>query len=278
MRTGGPVPYLVYPADEQDLLAALSMLRKAGMEYRFLGNGTNIVVADEGLRETLIRLTKAPVLRYRRRGDGRASAEVSGGFSLKRFLEESCRRGFSGLEELYWIPGTVGGAVKMNAGSFGVSVSACLERVAVATEEGRVEYLDAAQMGFGYRTSAISRGRCVLSAVFGLVPGDGRQIKEVMNRAYEERRKRHPMEYASAGSVFKAINGEPAWKYIEKAELKGARIGDACVSEKHANFIVNMGRARASDIKALVEHVKKKVLERTGVALEEEIEFWGFHE
>jgi UDP-N-acetylmuramate dehydrogenase len=277
MRAGGPVRYLVYPIDEADLLAAVKRLKEAGVGYRFLGNGTNIVVDDRGLDEALIRLTRLKMLRYTRMGDT-TLVDVSGGFPLKRLIEENCRRGLSGLEKLYWIPGSVGGAVTMNAGSFGVSISQSIQRVVVLNEEGGLDFLDDREMCFGYRTSAVKSRQCVLWARFGLVTGDAEEIRTHMDKVYAERKKRHPMEYPSAGSVFKGVDGEPAWKFIEKAGLRGFRIGDACVSEKHANFIVNLGHARASDIKALVESIKIKVFERTGAILEEEIEFWGFCE
>ncbi len=274
MRVGGPVSYIVYPVDEEDLMAAVKGLKGAGIAYRFLGNGTNIVVADEGLDEALIRLTKVSLLRYTST-DGGATAYVSGGFSLKRFIEENSRRGLSGLEKLFWIPGTIGGAVKMNAGSFGSSIAETLQGVAVINDNGELDHVEAPQLSFGYRSSSVTRRQCVLYARFGLTNRDGKDIRADMERCYKERTMRHPMEHPSAGSVFKGVSGEPAWKYIERAGLKGFRIGDACVSDKHANFIVNAGRAKASDIKALVDYIKTTVLERTGAVLEEEIEFWG---
>jgi len=275
MKVGGPARFLLYPSDERDLAVILKRLGDEGAKTRFIGNGTNIIVNDRGIDEALIRTTKMRHLRYRNTGDG-VMAEVSGGVSLKEFIRENAKRGLSGLEKLFGIPGTVGGAIKMNAGSFGSAVSDHLTAVRLADREGIAESAVEKGGGFGYRKSPVKPSQCVLSARFLLKEGDEAEILKDMDYVYGERRKRHPMEYPSAGSVFKGVAGEPAWKFIEKAGLKGVRVGGAQVSEKHANFIVNLGGAKAADIKALIDKVKKEVYEKLGVSLEEEVEFWGF--
>lgn len=277
MRVGGPVRYLAYPLEEGDLLKLLHTLKEKAIAYRFIGNGTNIIMSDRGLNEAAIRLTKMKHLRVEKRKDG-ASLEVSAGTPLKGVIRGAAQRGLSGLEKLYWIPGTIGGAVKMNAGSFGASISDALEGLRMVDDKGTVTSLERQNMAFGYRASPVKRRECVLSARFHLRTRNKKEILQDMEYVYTQRRKRHPMDVPSAGSVFKAVDGEPAWKFVENAGLKGFRIGNACISEKHANFIVNLGSATAEDVKHLIEKVKKEVYEHSGVSLEEEVELWGFDE
>jgi UDP-N-acetylmuramate dehydrogenase len=275
MKVGGPVRYLAYPADEADLLCLLATLKEKGIAHRLVGNGTNIIVHDRGLGEAVIRLTKIRNLRYRR-VEGGAKVEVSGGVSLKGLIRENAHRGLSGMEKLFWIPGTVGGAVKMNAGSFGSSIADTLDEVRVVDGKGHVLARKKADMAFGYRTSPIGSAQCVAGATFSLTDRDKGEILKDMEYVYTERKRRHPMELPSSGSVFKAVDGEPAWRLIEKAGLKGVKEGGAAVSEKHANFIVNLGYAKAEDIRRLIERIKTEVFEKLGVRLEEEVELWGF--
>jgi UDP-N-acetylmuramate dehydrogenase len=276
MKVGGPVSYLVYPRDEEDLLRVLGIAKEAGIKYRFVGNGTNIIVHDKGLKEAVIRTTRMKRMSYSKVDDD-AIAEVSGGTSLKGFIVNNVRRGLSGLEKLYWIPGTVGGGIKMNAGSFGSWISDTLESVRSVDKEGKITAFQKDEMGFGYRTSRVESSECVLTARFRLRNRNKDDIQKDMDYVFEERKKRHPMDFPSAGSVFKGVDGEPAWKFIEKAGLKGTSIGGAMVSDKHANFIINTGGARAEDVKLLIERIKKEVFEKMGVTLEEEVELWGFH-
>ena len=181
------------------------------------------------------------------------------------------------MEKLYWIPGTVGGGIKMNAGSFGQSISDTLEEINIIDKNGSLTRIGKDQFRFGYRVSPVNPTDCVVSARFVLKNRNKKEILQDMDYVYNERKKRHPMEYPSAGSIFKSVNNEPAWKFIEQAGLKGYSIGGACVSEKHANFIINLGWAKAQDIQDLIEKVKKEVYEKLGVALAEEVELWGFN-
>lgn len=276
MRVGGPVSHLIYPRDEEELLRVLRIAQEKGVKYRFLGNGTNIIVHDNGLREAVIRTTRMQLMNYKKTNEG-ALAEVSGGTSLKGFIVENARHGLAGLEKLYWIPGTIGGGIKMNAGSFGSRISDTLESVRLVDKNGKIVSFLKNEMGFGYRESRISPSECVLTAWFRLSSRNRDDIRKDMEFVYGERKKRHPMEFPSAGSVFKGVAGEPAWRLIEKAGLKGIAIGGAMVSDKHANFIVNTGGATAQDVKLLIDKIKNEVLEKTGVTLEEEVEFWGFN-
>ncbi len=276
MRVGGPARMLLYPADRADLQAMVRRLRDSGIPYRFLGNGTNIIVSDDGIGDALIRLSRMARLHFTKTPDG-AIAEVGGGFSLKRFIRECARRGLGGLEKLYWIPGSVGGGIRMNAGSFGQSISDTLTGIAVLDGRGQVIEKETAPGDFGYRASLVKQSECVISGRFQLKNADRAQLERDMDYVYRERKLRHPMDYPSAGSVFKGVNGQSAWWFVEEAGLRGYRIGDACVSDKHTNFIINMGHARARDIAALIKKIKDEVLARFGVTLEEEVELWGFN-
>ncbi len=275
MRVGGPARYLVFPRDESDLLETLKIFENEGIKWRMLGNGTNVIVSDSGINEALIKITdlkhfslieskKEVVLR------------VSGGYSLKDLILEMAKIGLGGLENLYSIPGTVGGAIKMNAGSFGLSIGDVVRKVTYVSSDLSRKELRREEIDFSYRHSPFLSNMCIIEAELLLLRKDKKRIMAEIERLSEERKKRHPLEFPSAGSIFKAVNGVPAWRYIERAGLKGLRIGDACVSEKHPNFIVNLGEAKASDVKSLIDKIKKEVFEREGVVLEEEVELWGF--
>ncbi|MBA4389668.1 MAG: UDP-N-acetylenolpyruvoylglucosamine reductase [Syntrophus sp. (in: bacteria)] len=276
MKVGGQAAFLAYPTDETDLADTLQFAGDKGIGYRFLGNGTNVIVSDKGINETLIRITKMKHTRYIKTKWG-ALADVSGGVSLRAFIKDTAQKGLSGLEKLYWIPGTVGGGIKMNAGSFGQSISDTLEEIRLINGKSAISTLTKDQLQFGYRKSPVHRSDCVISARFALKNRDKKEMLRDMDYVYSERKKRHPMEYPSAGSVFKSVGSEPAWKLIEKAGLKGFSLGGAQVSEKHTNFIVNLGWAKAQDIKDLIERIKKEVYEKLGVTLVEEVELWGFN-
>ena len=275
MRVGGRVAYLLYPEDEEDVTAAVAWLRDKDHPFRFLGNGTNVIVADEGMRGGVIRITRIRHLSFVRTR-GSTLVEASGGLPLASLIREACDRGLSGLEKLYGIPGTVGGAIKMNAGSFAASISDSLRSMRLTNRNGSISSVDKKDVEFGYRTSSIGAGQSILSAVFELTDADPALIKAEMERVWHERREKHPMDLPSAGSIFKNKNGNPSWKYVDQAGLRGLRIGGACISEKHPNFIVNTGNATASDVVGLIDAAKKGVREALGVVLEEEVEMWGF--
>ncbi|RLD95552.1 MAG: UDP-N-acetylenolpyruvoylglucosamine reductase [Aquificota bacterium] len=186
------------------------------------------------------------------------------------------RGGFAGLDPLAGIPGTLGGALVMNAGAFGRTLGDLVEEVEVLVD-GKVEVLRGVEVDWGYRTSSL-KGSTVVGATLKLVPGDGGKIREDMVRFARLRRQKQPLDFPSAGSVFKNPPGHSAGRLIDEAGLKGARVGDAMVSPLHANFIVNLGQARARDVRLLVEVVKERVRERFSISLEEEIVYAGVFE
>jgi UDP-N-acetylmuramate dehydrogenase len=277
MKVGGRVPYLFYPSDEEDVACGMAWLKGEGVHIRFLGKGSNVIIADGGLKEGVIRMTSLKHLRFQETSHG-ATVDAGGGLSLKVLIRECCRRGLSGLEKLYGIPGTVGGAIKMNAGSFGVTVSDCLKSVRYIESDGSVHVREEGQMTFGYRTSPFGKDHSILKATFLLLNGESPQIRADMDYVWQERWRKHPMTLPSAGSIFKNREGAAVWRLIDQAGLRGMQMGGARVSEKHPNFIVNTGGACARDVKGLIDAVKKGVYGATGVTLEEEVELWGFDE
>jgi UDP-N-acetylmuramate dehydrogenase len=277
MKVGGPAKYMVYPADADDLSAVIGLAQKKGIVRRLLGNGTNIIVGDRGLDAVVIRTTRVRQMHFKKTAAG-ATVQVAGGTALARLIRESVDRGLAGLERLYGIPGTVAGAIKMNAGSFRTTISDHLRSVTYMDGSRRVGTRDKDSCGFGYRVSGFTSSETILSGLFELTHGDKAQLKKETEYVWTERWKKHPMDLASAGSIFKNSSRSPAWNYIDKAGLRGLRIGDACISEKHPNFIVNLGNASAADIVNLIRVAKNEVYEKLGVAMEEEVEFWGCDE
>ncbi len=277
MRVGGAVPYLFYPVDERDLSNIVHWCGRKRLPYRFLGNGTNLIIADRGVKAGVIRMTRMRHLHFRTTDDG-AIARAAGGLPLKTLIARCAGRGLAGLQKLFGIPGTVGGAVKMNAGSFGVAVSDCLLSVRVMDGNGSIRSIDRKRLDFGYRTSPFKNDDCVVEASFRLKADSPERIKSDMDDVWGQRCEKHPMDFPSAGSIFRNKNGVPCWKRIDEAGLRGLAIGGACVSKKHANFIINTGGASADDVRRLIDRVKKDVKAATGVALQEEVELWGFDE
>lgn len=275
MRVGGPAPYLFYPEDASGVAEAVGWLAKRKLPFRFLGKGTNVIVADRGIDMGVIRTTGMQRLRFRAT-EGGAFCDAGGGLPLKRLIAEAAARGLSGLERLFGIPGTVGGAIKMNAGSFGAAVSDCLVCLVCVDEKGKTRTVQAGGITFGYRSSSIRDAECIVEATFRLASGDRAAIEAEMDDLWRQRLEKHPMDLPSAGSVFKNKGGAPAWTYIDRAGLRGFTLGRACISAKHPNFIVNLGGASASDVLRLIQTVKKGVREATGIELEEEVELWGF--
>lgn len=276
MRVGGPARMLLYPADTNDLALMVKRLQDDGIHYRFLGNGTNIIVSDRGIDDALIRITKMSRLHFTKTPDG-AIAQVGGGYPLKRFVSECARRGLGGVEKLYWIPGSVGGAIRMNAGSFGQCISDTLTEIEVLDENSEITDRPTNARDFSYRASPVKSPECVVTGRFHFHYAPVHQLQAEMDYVYQERKKRHPLEYPSAGSIFKGVKNQSAWWFVEEAGLRGYRIGDACISEKHTNFIVNMGHACARDIAALITKIKEEVFSKLGIQLEEEVELWGFN-
>jgi UDP-N-acetylmuramate dehydrogenase len=279
-RIGGPADLFVRVESQDELCRMVALARERQVPYFLLGAGTNILVSDKGIRGLVIE-NRARGSRIEVQEEG-AILWAEAGVLLKDLAEESVRRGLAGLEWAVGIPGTVGGAVVGNAGAYGGYVSDILTQVAVLRTNGGIQEIMAEELEFGYRTSrfkAPNRERkaampVILAAQFKLQPESVRVLRERVAEYAHRREARQPSE-PSAGSVFKRTAQYPAGFLIEQAGLKGKRIGDAQISTKHANFIVNLGQARASEVKALMDKARDAVLKQFGIELELEQELVG---
>lgn len=272
-RVGGPARCLVEPGSADELVKVIKACLEAGMPYTIVGNGSNLLVSDEGYDGVVIHLFKN-MSRIRVQGN---FLIAEAGALLVRVSNAACREGLSGLEFASGIPGTVGGALVMNAGAYGGEMKDVVCCVKVLAADGRVREYTNEEMDFGYRRSRIAKNRdIVLEAEFRLHPGKPEEIRARMDELKEQRVKKQPLEYASAGSTFKRPEGYFAGKLIEDAGLKGFRIGDAQVSEKHCGFVINRGNATAAQIAEVIEEVKKRVYENSGVSLQTEVKYLGW--
>lgn len=268
-RIGGPARYLFEPENEAQLRDVLAWIESAGVEYRILGGGSNILVDDAGCPGAVLRLAGGLAgISF----DGRRST-AGGGALLARFVAQCAGRGLSGAEWLAGIPGTLGGALVMNAGGRHGRIGDLVRRVRVLDGAGARE-LERGDVDFSYRRSSLA-GALVVSAEFELKPFPAEAVAAAMRKVLVEKRRQQPLSAASAGCVFKnPPDGPPAGRLIEDAGLKGAWVGGAKVSELHANYIVNTGSATAADVRGLIERITEAVCGKFGVDLEIEIELW----
>lgn len=267
-RCGGNAEAVIYPNGEGALCALLRFLSDAEIKYCVLGCGTNVLIDDAGYDGVIVITTKLTELKI----DGETLRSECGR-GITSCASAAQKAGLSGLSFAYGIPGSVGGAVTMNAGAYGGEISDVIVSADCWDADAqKIVTLTRDDLSLGYRDSAVKRGGLyVLSALFALHRGDHDAILAEMNDFMERRRDKQPLSYPSAGSFFKRAPGHFTGKLIEDAGLKGLRVGGAMVSEKHAGFIINAGGASAGDVKKLAEIVMARVLESSGVALEREI-------
>lgn len=265
-RTGGELPFFAEPADIDQAAAALRIAEETGTDHFLIGNGSNLLIPDEGSEKLFIRLS-GKLKEYALEGP---RLVCGAGASLAAASKYSVAEGFSGLEWAAGIPGTVGGAAAMNASAYGGEIKAVLKSV-TAYRGGEVSTFDIDPSLMGYRKSFYSfPNMTVLRAVFELEPDDG-GAKERMEYYSQRRKASQPLNYPSAGSTFKRPEGYYAGALIEQSGLKGARVGGACVSEKHAGFIINDDGATSEDVVSLMEVVRNTVYSKFGVTLEPEV-------
>lgn len=281
-RAGGPANYFADPAGEQALASVLALCHAEQMPYYILGNGSNLLVSDQGYPGVMIFMGEA-FSKLEKEADGENAGEcwyrAGAGILLSRIAKEALTDSLTGFEFAAGIPGTLGGAVVMNAGAYGGEMKDVLKSVRVMNEEGKIQELAASELELGYRHSCISeKNYIVLSAVIGLKPGNREEIQAQMEDLAFRRRDKQPLEYPSAGSTFKRPEGYFAGKLIEDAGLRGFQYGGAQVSEKHCGFVINREQATAEDIKQLCILVQNKVQETFGVSLECEIKMLGWKE
>lgn len=268
-RIGGSADFFVKPESEDEIKALIECAGKYNTAYYILGGGSNLLVNDEGYRGLIIQLGDefSGIGMY---DDTTVIAKA--GARLSKVGNFAASKGLAGFEFASGIPGTVGGAVVMNAGAYGGEIKNIIVSASVLTSDNRIQTLSADELELGYRTSIIQRkGWTVLSAKFKLERGDEARIREYIKELAIRRREKQPLEYPSAGSTFKRPEGYFAGKLIEDAGLKGFSIGGARVSDKHAGFVINTGGATASDVIRLTDEIKKKIMEIYGIKLELEV-------
>lgn len=271
-RVGGAAKCLIRISDKEQLKKLVPYLHATGQKYFILGNGSNLLVGDRGYSGIVVKLEaeKDGIV-----VDGERM-KVPAGTLLARASSKARDCGLSGMEFASGIPGTMGGAIVMNAGAYGGEMKQIVESVEVMNREGEILVLDNDTMEFGYRTSVVkNRPFIVLETMLALKKGNRDEIGGRMEELARQRREKQPLEYASAGSTFKRPEGYFAGKLIMDAGLRGFSIGGARVSEKHCGFIVNTGNATAEDIREVIEEVQRRVKEKFGVVLEKEIIYLG---
>lgn len=270
-RVGGPADVLFLPESAEELRRAMELAREAGEECLVIGNGSNLLVRDGGVRGLVIKLA-GPMSGVSVEG---TAIRAQAGASLSQVSRAALQASLTGLEFASGIPGSLGGALAMNAGAYGGELSQVV-REATVLMDGGVQTLSREELAMGYRTTRVLReGGIVLSAVLDLKEGDASQIAETMDELNRRRREKQPLSFPSAGSTFKRPEGYFAGALIEQAGLKGYAIGGAQVSEKHAGFLINRGGATASDLLRLIEYVQERVYAQSGVRLETEVRICG---
>lgn len=271
-RIGGPAQVMALPKSRSEAAMAVRAAARLGIDPIFMGNGSDLLVADAGVRGFLIKAVD---------GLGELSVKedhitAGSGVLLSRLANFAQEQGLAGLEFAHGIPGSLGGAVTMDAGAYDGDMSMVVRRVDYLDEAGEAHSLTGEELDFSYRHSAFSDGRrLILSAELELKPGDPASIRALMDDLGARRRHKQPLDLPSAGSTFKRPKGYYAAALIDECRLKGTKVGGAQVSTKHAGFVVNTGGATCADVLALVELVRETVLRETGVALEMEIKTLG---
>ncbi len=270
-QIGGPAELLLMPQSLSDIPQILSMIRRYDLPLHILGGGSNLLISDGGVRGVVLRVTCGEISRQ-----NETDLLVGAGCAKAATAVFAQKNGLAGLEFLHGIPGTLGGGILMNAGAYGGDLSQVVTHVTVCDRSGECRELCAAQLQFGYRHSLLQNHRewTVLNVGLALVQDDPQVIRARMEEFLHRRRERQPLSYPSAGSTFKRPAGFFAGKLIEDSGLKGYRVGGACVSEKHAGFVINCGGATCEDVRRVIEHVQETVLRTFGVELECEIEMW----
>ena len=267
-KIGGPAQLFVQPQTEQQLCSAAALCKEQAVRYYLLGNGSNILFADEGFAGVVIDIS---ALGSDIAVEGNMLT-AGAGVRLVALCRAALEHGLSGLEFAYGIPGTVGGAVYMNAGAYGGEMKDVLTVVRYLTAEGEVVQASAAELDLSYRHSIFEEnGGCILSAQFALQPGNAADIRAKMDELMAKRVDKQPLDKPSAGSTFKRPAGAFAAALIDQCGLRGFRHGGAAVSDKHCGFVVNLGGATCADVLALCDEVRAIVKEKTGYELEKEI-------
>ncbi|MCH5272059.1 MAG: UDP-N-acetylmuramate dehydrogenase [Lachnospiraceae bacterium] len=277
-KVGGPAEYFVTVTTTESLREVVLLCEKYGVPWVVLGNGSNVLVSDSGIRGVVLCLA-GEFTAYEIKEDmlsGRAKAMAGAGVPLSLFAMKIAKKGFTGFEFAAGIPGSVGGAVVMNAGAYGGEIKDCITKAEIVTADGEIKELSADELKLSYRHSILSEERGIVTrAWFSFPIGSKLYILSNIEMLNRKRREKQPLEFPSAGSTFKRPAGNFAGKLIMEAGLAGFRIGGAAVSEKHCGFVINKENATAADIYALMRHIITTVEEKSGVRLEPEVKLLG---
>ncbi|WP_026581500.1 UDP-N-acetylmuramate dehydrogenase [Bacillus sp. J33] len=273
MKIGGPADLFIEPSSIENLGKTMELIRQYKIKWTAIGRGSNLLVLDKGIEGAVIKLGRG----MDEMDLNGTELKVGGGYSLVALSTIISKKGLSGLEFASGIPGSVGGAVYMNAGAHGSDISKILTKAHILFEDGKMEWLSNEEMEFSYRTSVLQKKRpgVVAEAVFQLKEGDRELISSAMQKNKDYRKDTQPWNYPCAGSIFRNPLPDYAGQLVEKAGLKGHSIGGAQISEMHGNFIVNAGNAKAEDVLALIQHIKDTIFELYGVKMETEVEIIG---
>jgi len=271
VKVGGPAECLLFPKNMKELRKVVLHARKKRIPLFILGKGTNLIVRDGGMSGWVVSLTQG-MKRIRMDGEW---LEAEAGCSLQQLVRFSVQKGLAGLEPFFGIPGTVGGGLTMNAGAWGVEMKDVVQSITLMKENGEVAERSRSQLRFSYRSLTLPSSSIILKGSFRLKRGRREESLERVKSYSELRKKTQPLDYPSAGSIFKNPKEGPAGRWIDEIGLKGFSIGQAMISDRHANFIINLGKASAKDILRLIEWVERRVYEEKGISLEREVKVVG---
>jgi UDP-N-acetylmuramate dehydrogenase len=271
IRVGGPADSLFFPKDVGELKKVVRYARQKKIPFFILGKGTNLVVKDKGIRGWVISLAQGM---KKVQTDGEV-VEAEAGLPLQRLVQFTIQKGLTGMEPFFGIPGTVGGGLAMNAGAWGCELKDVLLSITLMKEDGEVIERSRQRLKFSYRTLDLPPSWIILKGRFQLKKEKKEEILERVKSYSEMRKRTQPLDYPSAGSIFKNPKEGSAGKWIEEAGLKGFRMGQAMVSDRHANFIINVGKATAEEVINLMERVERKIYEEKGISLEREVKVVG---
>jgi UDP-N-acetylmuramate dehydrogenase len=271
-KTGGIADILIEPSSEEAIASIIPLLKNERIPFHVIGGGSNLLISDKGLRGAVVKISGLE-----------NSFKISGEYiyagaalSKERFISEALSAGYGGVEFMAGIPGSIGGGIFMNAGTYMGSFVDILKKIRGVDFNGSLFEVDTAADISGYRKMNLPENTVITGGIFSLTPAENiDETKKCVEDIVIDRWKKHPMDYPSAGSVFKNPEGFSSWKLINDSGLKGYRIGGAMVSEKHTNFIVNAGEASSNDIYNLIRHIQETVFKSTGIMLETEIKIMG---
>tara|TARA_A100000164_G_scaffold313862_1_gene292860 strand:- start:357 stop:1232 length:876 start_codon:yes stop_codon:yes gene_type:complete len=273
-RIGGPADLMIFPKSKQDLIKVIEIINENKIQLTILGSGSNVLVSDNGIRGAVISLKNS--LKQIEVDDNILYAEC--GTMLGKIVKHAVKNNLIGLENLNGVPGTLGGALIMNAGAWGGEISENLIHVEVINSKSEIQKIQKKDLNFSYRQSSFNKDDILLSAKFNLQKADKDVIKENFIEAQSGRKKSQPLNKRSAGSLFKNPKNNSAGKLLDEAGLKGFSIGDAKISEKHANFFINDGDASSRDMLMLIKKAHKEVKDKFNVNLSLEVKLMGFNE